>query len=1294
MNINGSNNFPVQGSIHLLNVMERDLRVCRGSSNKLAFIVNYLERITSPAAFTPLDAQSLVCRFRKQVQNEEVVNKIRHLCIEKLKGLHHCGRSLDLLRRLLDPKDKEAMAFFLLDVMDEQEIELMAIQFNKLGLAAIPFAPRLDLIQSLLSGMSLQILSIQFGDFGFIQDFQDCASWEQFVALAQRLLNFLGERTERALIYNFEALNVLRFFPDPEKRFDVLMRADLWMVKGLVSMGDYRDLLEGFSVLQRLDMAHKMIELGENAAIMVAKNFKDFALTAQYSSVKRDLILKVVQSGKKAAEKLSKFEDGLDLSSLEFSDKITLLKEVISKAGLSYEICKYLGFDREFQKCATFEERLAFAKMVVGLEPWGMDLISLIIEESGFIRDLQTAADYEERLYRAQILCDQFFLAPEFLQRNLGCSGFLHDIAESSSFAERLQRAHRFAALSEDTETALQDKFQELGFASDLNTSHSISEGCLDLISHGQWAAVGFFSIITALKLPEKTRLDQRVIIASAIAEQGEDSAEKLAKKFLLLFPEKLPSVEDRIALANRVISQGGLAKDALDFIKWGFLEDFNNCSSSEKIELAFRYAAEGDWWARAVAEHLFIGLRLNSLEMMSLAKLIAKQGRRGSSALIKIIKNRRFESSPQLYELHKLLYLSGCPMSDFYNFFEKTNGRAIVRQLRLENLEHNDADDSLLDLFLSKARITPEEMQLTRARCAGLEKKISAMASFDGRPQVKRLLQRWLDYTQAAFFDFNEDVREVLLSSNLLLNIADHKHPDDRYVLVRYLSFLNTQEIDWVNQSKKAWGQLCSILLACLQREGLSRQDADEMRQSIEKIRAFKTIKQLHTLLQVFLEVLMYTPLTVEEMEVFSMRLKDLLKRSKIPAAAAELMGELQGLRTVNALFGRKALFDCLKGNGKKDEVNRFFKEKFQRFFPVTGVDSFAVRYQETFGSFRNPSALFTYLGTVNQLPPKEKESVKAALTRYVQAVMDGSFPKMRYEISPKKKHLAQCAGFDNGALMKKWQKADAKRVISIDKGAAITEMPIDFIRKKIAEKHLDITRYPILQKYLSGKDPKIIEEGNDDVLFQNAVILFCLGKVTTTDFVEKVGKLHLNLGEFHNDLNALKKESLKGTYTISESDHADDLLMIGTEIQGSCQRVDGESRFNKCLPSYLLNGEIRAIVIKDKSGKLVARSLLRLMWDGKNNTLLLLQERIYSNSQEASIERYLECFALEKAKKMGLPLVSNEIGKGPSYPGTVKYLGGDIPFIYSDACGGIKNGQEEFEAIGCHTLYCPNSL
>ncbi len=176
-----------------------------------------------------------------------------------------------------------------------------------------------------------------------------------------------------------------------------------------------------------------------------------------------------------------------------------------------------------------------------------------------------------------------------------------------------------------------------------------------------------------------------------------------------------------------------------------------------------------------------------------------------------------------------------------------------------------------------------------------------------------------------------------------------------------------------------------------------------------------------------------------------------------------------------------------------------------------------------------------------------------------------------------------------------------------------------------------------------------------------------------------------------FKNDLNAAKsklKAPVKvGKYTTTETDDPCDLLLIGTEIQGSCQNVNDQPSLNKCLLAYLLDGKNKAIVIKGEDGKIVARSMLRLLWDDKNQKPILLQERLYSNVMDKTVEEAVDSWAKTRAKALGLTLVSKERGSGKSYPGAVKSLGGPVPFEYSDAAGGVKN-RGVYEIANAHVL------
>ena len=173
-------------------------------------------------------------------------------------------------------------------------------------------------------------------------------------------------------------------------------------------------------------------------------------------------------------------------------------------------------------------------------------------------------------------------------------------------------------------------------------------------------------------------------------------------------------------------------------------------------------------------------------------------------------------------------------------------------------------------------------------------------------------------------------------------------------------------------------------------------------------------------------------------------------------------------------------------------------------------------------------------------------------------------------------------------------------------------------------------------------------------------------------------LGKIHDNLSpseEFHNDVKGLletltkQKESSEG-YTLINTDRYDYMFLSGTQIQGSCQRIDGQPSLNKCLLAYPVDGKNRIIAILDKKGNIVARSILRLLWDKKKECPALMQEDIYSNLGDEGMSKALDSFAIDQAKRLGISLYkSSDEGLAE-----LESYGGPAPWEYVDSAGGIK--------------------
>ena len=81
---------------------------------------------------------------------------------------------------------------------------------------------------------------------------------------------------------------------------------------------------------------------------------------------------------------------------------------------------------------------------------------------------------------------------------------------------------------------------------------------------------------------------------------------------------------------------------------------------------------------------------------------------------------------------------------------------------------------------------------------------------------------------------------------------------------------------------------------------------------------------------------------------------------------------------------------------NSKK-EYSTFFREQFQTLFKSEDIKDFEQGYQKTFGSFRNTTALYAYLRSVNKLP---SEQGKLVSIEEVQGVLGDVLGSVRSRI------------------------------------------------------------------------------------------------------------------------------------------------------------------------------------------------------------------------------------------------------------------------------------------------------
>ena len=138
----------------------------------------------------------------------------------------------------------------------------------------------------------------------------------------------------------------------------------------------------------------------------------------------------------------------------------------------------------------------------------------------------------------------------------------------------------------------------------------------------------------------------------------------------------------------------------------------------------------------------------------------------------------------------------------------------------------------------------------------------------------------------------------------------------------------------------------------------------------------------------------------------------------------------------------------------------------------------------------------------------------------------------------------------------------------------------------------------------------------------------------------------------------------------SIVSAESWEDFLLMGTEVHNSCQRIDGDPKLIKCLLAYILDGKNKVILVKDTLGKIVARTVLRIMWDKAQKCPVLFMERLYTKgiNKEFSILIRKGCETLAKKMKLTLVANKNDFPSGLPYNGELFALGGPCPFEYVD--------------------------
>lgn len=1090
-------------------------------------------------------------------------------------------------------------------------------QYDSLGFSDAPLLLRLHLCNTLVDKGWICSIYLHFTDekHGFVKALQDCQDLEELHKLSITMA-LMGGWSATAITNSFQNLALDRLPLDSRfKLWDKMAahsrRSCDNMADSLPSLGFLNDLEQCPNVEARLGLCLRLAQY-KWGAWALAQHFQHLGLEKASSSDRLTLCRAIAKQGESASRIL-----------LHYIKNTGTMRQRTSK-------------------------RLALYAIMAAQGPRAAESVA---EKLGELQLGRASASQKHRLYRKIAAYEE---GAWKLLRIISSIG-----QEQIASNRRLSLYRNMARHNRWNGGSLLEAFGQLGLIEDVQalprTCQRLSL-CRKIARCGPWAATGLTEHFDQLRLSRAT-ISQLLPLFRIIAGADEGPAQALIAALPKLRWERASKAQ-RTELYIAIASQGRSA--AYDVL---MAMDYPN-----EMELYLALAKQGGTVAmRLVSDWHKLGLESTAIrDLLPLYQCLARGI--GAQNMVRSLEELRFSEIPfpQRLSLYRALAAySTSEANGLLKRIEQLGSTTEQEQIILEIATDKSPptlsyllEDEITDAIRPSIRALLKKEELPTLPSTHALHELQTQTSLVNDTYVKEILKRWLAYTHGSLAVQSTARQTLIKDKGLLEAIYEHRNPEDRYTLTRYLSLINTEDLEKIPSDCHRYEKITAILFYRLKHEGYKTEWIEHTLERIHQLRHFRDSTHLHDLIE-FLQLLIEHPNQAQDST--SACLTRILNPSCTRKQRATSIGKnLQALINTYKLFGEEQF---LKATAPNANPHALFLSQFSKIFGVKSSGS----YEDSFGNFRNQTALFTYLRTLKDYP-----EARSTLKIYVEAVLNGKFHETRYnpELNPHLKFLFT----QHPSLKEQWTTAATTQALTLDNSETERDLKAFFREKILEDGHLPHPEnYPALLAYLKDEAPQ------NPTPFEKAIMDLCEKKSTTP-----LPNFDVELGELANDLEALKKQSTTGSLTISETDDPCDLLLIGTEVNGSCQRVNGDG-YNKTLVSYMMNGELKAITIK-KHGKIMARSMIRLLWDPKAKTPVILLERLYSNTTHPKINSAIQEWASAKAKTLGIPLTSKSYPGQKPYPNPLEFKGGLAPYTYSDAGGGCCSGC--FEVRGLRLL------
>lgn len=392
------------------------------------------------------------------------------------------------------------------------------------------------------------------------------------------------------------------------------------------------------------------------------------------------------------------------------------------------------------------------------------------------------------------------------------------------------------------------------------------------------------------------------------------------------------------------------------------------------------------------------------------------------------------------------------------------------------------------------------------------------------------------------------------------------------------------------------------------------------------------------------------------------------------------EYFSKLKVVKSMLQLKATDALDKLLKVNPLTEvEIHKEYNQLIKSSLNLEDIENFEETWkQNVVKKFRDPSIALTYMATLHSRINDNILLARKALSNFMQWVLTGEVEKQRFseQMAPTYHLIKE----KNPEFAEIWKETPSYTVDSLNG----SKQDLDL---KKALKEISSENYPFMPKSFENPEQRIQEIDNIDrenratkvktpkelIIEKNLLSLLRItDKKEQIQLLSKISKWtsKLNNGSsFAKVVDGWKEELQKKKSFVEITVDPYDLLAQGTELQRSCQKVTKSPHLCCGLAKRLISGDIRLLVVKDPQGKMIGRTVLRLMVN-ENKEPVVFVEQFYVNDNNAEVREAMNKAVEKEAKRWNIPVYA----KAPEKEGDkITTLSNGYP-EYIDGLKGIQ--------------------